>query len=88
MGFRSQKKANFEKFEIETLVEHMGDAFEGACTVLEEKGLDTNNADPEVTIILNNGTQGDSGKRLTTCIIYVGATPEQVTNDLFIAQQK
>ena len=88
MGFRNEKKATFEKFELEEPADNMEDVFEAALGGLEEKGLSGSNEEPSVTIVLSNHLQGDNGNRLTTAIIYVGATPEQVTNDLFLMQQK
>ena len=91
MGFRSNTpKPNFQKFEMnfdeQTL--SIGDAFDGACELLEEKGLRNANEEPPVTVILNNFQQGDNGMRVPGCIVYIGATPEEVTNDLFLMQQK
>jgi hypothetical protein len=88
MGFRSNNVKKFEKIELEEPLESMGNVFDGVCTALEERGLDTRNGDPEITIVLNNGIEGPNGKRLTRCVFYIGATPEEVVNDLFLTQQK
>ena len=88
MSFRSEKKPKFERFELEEPIENMTDVFDTALGGIEEKGLDNNNEEPPVTIILSNDIQGPNGKRLTHCIVYIGATPEEVTNDLFLKQQK
>jgi hypothetical protein len=88
MGFRNEKVKKFEKIELEEPLESMGNVFDGVCTTLEEMGIDTKNTDPEITVVLNNGIEGPDGKRLTRCVFYIGATPEEVVNDLFLTQQK
>jgi hypothetical protein len=87
-GFRSSRNTvKFEKFEIEEAVPTMGDAFDGACTLLEEKGLSNDNSSAPVTIVINNFHQGENGQRIPGCLVYIGATPEEVTNDLLLMQK-
>lgn len=80
MGFR--KQGNFERFETEVPVDTLEDAFNGALDGLEEKGLNNANEEPVVTIVLTNNTKGTDGQRKTSCIVYLGATTQEIANDL------
>lgn len=80
MGFRTVGK--FERFETEQPVDSLEDAFNGALEGLEAKGLNNDNSEPCVTIVLTNNILGGDGQRKTNCIVYLGATPQEVAEDL------
>ena len=80
MGFRTVGK--FERFETEMPVETLEDAFDGALQGIEEKGLTNDNNEPAVTIVLTNNVLGTDGQRKTNGIVYIGATMQEIANDL------
>ena len=80
MGFRAVGK--FERFETEVPVETLEDAFNGALNGIEEKGLTNDNNEPVITIVLTNNMLGTDGQRKTNCVVYIGATMQEIANDL------
>lgn len=72
----------FERFETETPVSDLETTLNGILEELEKQGMTGANGDPEICIILRNNIQGDDGFRMTTAITYIGATPQEVADDL------
>lgn len=88
MGFRSTN-ANpaFESLEISEETTNMGNAFNGVCDILEQRGLANRNGEAPVTVILSNFQDGPQGEKIIFAKVYIGASPEQVTQDLLTQQQ-
>jgi hypothetical protein len=80
MGFRTVGK--FKRFETEEPVETIEDAFNGALGGIEGEGLNNVNEEPCTTIVMTNNVLGGDGQRKTNCIVYIGATMQEIAEDL------
>jgi len=72
----------FERFEVDTPQESMADLFDSILDELGNRGTTGANTEPEICIVLRSNIQGEDGLRLSTAIIYLGATPQEVATDL------
>lgn len=83
MSLRSKQtdKVDFQRFEDEGMAS-FEDAFDGAINAVEQTGVQGNNSDPETIIVLRDGQRGPDGDRLVQAIVYIGATIQQVAEDL------
>jgi hypothetical protein len=57
-------------------------ALNGALDTVEQQGIQGTNEDPETIIVLRDGQKGPDGDRLVQAIVYIGATIQQVAEDL------
>lgn len=72
----------FERFEIADPQESMEDMFDAILEEVDRKGMYGANTEPELCIVMRGNVKGDDGLRLSTAIIYIGATPQEVATDL------
>lgn len=72
----------FERFEIDTPQESMGDMFDAILDEIDKREISGANTEPEVCIVMRSNIQGGDGLRLNTAIVYLGATPQEIGDDL------
>lgn len=63
-------------------VDNLEDAFFGALEELEKRGMEGSNNEPEVTMVIRNTKPGLDGTRKVDCIVYLGASLQEISNDL------
>lgn len=73
---------SFERFEINEPQPSLGDMFDSILEMIDEKGISGANTEPEVCVILRTNIKADDGLRSGTAIIYIGATPQEIAEDL------
>ena len=78
---KSGAVVGFDKFDAENIPD-FETALNDAISVLEEKGMEGKNQEPEVTIVLRNTVQARDGFRAINATVYIGATTQDVAQDL------
>lgn len=80
MSLRTQSK--FQRFEAND-ISSFEDALQGALNELEGQGLAGISGEPDVAIVLRQtGRLTPDGDKLLDAIVYIGATKEEISNDL------
>lgn len=59
-----------------------GDAVEGAMNYFEENKLEGKEGEPDITVVIRSNKTNADGFRNYDCHAYIGATKEEVLNDL------
>jgi len=72
----------FERFETDTAASDPETALDAIFDELESRGMKGSNDEPEVCIVMRNNLPGEDGIRNTTAIVYVGATLQEIADDL------
>lgn len=74
-------KSTFNVFESDNISD-FETALNDALCVLEEKGMNGENDEPEVTLVLRNTIPGADGYRKIQAIVYIGATTQDISQHL------
>jgi len=71
----------FQRFEANDIL-NFEDGLNGGLDLLEDNGITGTGNEPNLTIILrqNGKLQGDI--KLVDAVVYIGATPQEIANDL------
>lgn len=81
MSFRSSPVGGFERLEAAN-IDSFESALNSALDLLEQRGMNGANTEPEVTIVIRNTLPGADGTRLVNSIVYIGATSQDIATDL------
>lgn len=74
-------RAKFQRFEANNC-DSFEDALAGALQLLEGQGLAGVEGEPDVTIVFKQGAVSSVGDKLVDTVVYLGATKEEITNDI------
>jgi hypothetical protein len=72
----------FERFETDVPASDSETAMDAIISELEARGMVGANTEPEICMIMRNNIPGEDGFRNVTAIVYVGATLEEIAEDL------
>lgn len=73
----------FERFvSVPTGANNVEDILNDILDEIDKRGWESDNRGPETCIIIRNNIHGDDGVRNVSAIVYYGATPQEIAEDL------